>query len=1068
MRSPFLSKTCALWCGAAMFLAAWVASARADSYDTMRVNWFNNLTGGTSYDATDPDVVTATTSLTNNANAYWTILKATKPFTTTPFSDIAIGSNSDNISDVYSRLQTMSLAYWAIGGSLYQNAALKADIISTLDWLNTKVYNSTTTSYGNWFTWNIGTPLNLNNITVLLYDSLTATQIANYMSAINHFTPSPTTVSTSGANCAWCSSIVGLRGVIVKDSTKIAAASSQFSTLTTNVTSPDGFYTEGSYIGHGSFSYTGGYGLYMLQQLADGYYLFNPTALSPLPASKRAIVYGWVLNSYQALMYQGKIPYYSIGREISRGPSSGRGGSISATAALIAAGDTSATAGQVLAFAKNVFAASGSNYSGLGGMGTVLRLKGLMSNAAIPAAADPAGTRIFPVMDKATSVQNGWSASLAYYSTRTSNYESINGENLKGWHQSDGMTYLDNADWNQYNGTFWATVNSQRLPGITVTAGATPAQGQRNGSTFAGGADLSGLYGAVGFTLQPGNGQTLVANKAWFIFDDEEICLGSGITSTDGVKVETIIENRKLNAAGNNAFTVAGAAQSTTRPWSSAQNSVSWMHLAGSVAGADIGYYFPGGADLDFTREARTGSWSAIGVGSSASVTDSYLTVGNSHGTNPSADSYAYVLLPNYTASQVAAYAAAPVTTVLQNDAAISAVRDAKLGVSGAVFWQDASRRVTTGATPAFISSDRKSVVLVQDAGDGQTLLSVSDPTQANTAGINVELGRAVGSVVSLDAGVSVSQLSPTLKLTVATSGARGKTFHAVFGTAAPAAPQIPVAVISASTDDGNVPANTLDSNLDTRWSAQGDGQWIQYDFPAAYQVASVAVSFYAGTARTTPFDVQTSFDGTTWTTALSAVSSGTTNALQTFTLPAGSWGNHARLVGHGNSQGTGWNSITEVRFTGSTTVATYADYGRLNFTAAQQADASVSGLAACPVGDGVTNLLKYSQGLPPLVNASGPGSRLPSVQAQGGYLSLTYVRMKNATDLVYTPEVSGDLTAWLSGSAYTTQTSSVDLDAARQQVTVRSNAPLGTGGRQAMRLRVDSAAGGTIFHANP
>ena len=303
-----LRRSASVWLlGVCLVLGA-AREGRADAYDTMRLNWFNNLTGGTSYDATDPDVATATASLTSAANGYWTTLKATKPFTTTPFSDIAIGSDSDNISDVYSRLRSMSLAYWAKGGALYQNAALLADIISTLDWLNTNVYNTATKQYGNWFTWNIGTPLNLNDITVLLYGSLTATEIANYMGAIDHFTPSPTTVATSGANCAWCSSIVGLRGVIVKDSTKIAAASSQFSALTAYVTSPDGFYTDGSYIGHGTLSYNGGYGFYMLQQLADGYYLFNPSALSPLPTTKRAVVYGWVLNSYQALMYQGKIP----------------------------------------------------------------------------------------------------------------------------------------------------------------------------------------------------------------------------------------------------------------------------------------------------------------------------------------------------------------------------------------------------------------------------------------------------------------------------------------------------------------------------------------------------------------------------------------------------------------------------------------------------------------------------------------------------------------------------------------------------------------------------------------
>ncbi len=244
------------------------------------------------------------------------------------------------------------------------------------------------------------------------------------------------------------------------------------------------------------------------------------------------------------------------------------------------------------------------------------------------------------------------------------------------------MTYLENADWNQYHGNFWATVDSQCLPGTTAAAGSTPKPGLLNGSPFAGGADLGGRYGAVGFAFQPGHGQSLVADKAWFLFDDEVVCLGSGITSTDGIKIETIIENRKLDAAGDNLLTVNGVAQPTAAPWSAARNGVSWMHLAGSVRGADIGYYFPDprGISLDFIREARTSRWSAVGVGPAASVTDSYLTVGNSHGVSPTGAGYAYILLPNHTAAQVAAYAMAPVVSVLANDANVSAVRDARLG----------------------------------------------------------------------------------------------------------------------------------------------------------------------------------------------------------------------------------------------------------------------------------------------------------------------------------------------------------------------------------------------------
>src|SRR5438034_2721781 len=43
----------------------------------------------------------------------------------------------------------------------------------------------------------------------------------------------------------------------------------------------------------------------------------------------------------------------------------------------------------------------------------------------------------------------------------------------------------------------------------------------------------------------------------------------------------------------------------------------------------------------------------------------------------------------------------------------------------------------------------------------------------------------------------------------------------------------VPVVSVVASANDGNIPQNTLDNNLATRWSANGDGQWIRYDFGA-------------------------------------------------------------------------------------------------------------------------------------------------------------------------------------------------------------------------------------------
>src|ERR1051325_9403732 len=61
---------------------------------------------------------------------------------------------------------------------------------------------------------------------------------------------------------------------------------------------------------------------------------------------------------------------------------------------------------------------------------------------------------------------------------------------------------------------------------------------------------------------------------------------------------------------------------------------------------------------------------------------------------------------------------------------------------------------------------------------------------------------------------------------------------------------QLPVASVAASADDGNVAANTLDKNLATRWSAQGDGQWILFDLGSRVTIASAKIAWYQGNQR--------------------------------------------------------------------------------------------------------------------------------------------------------------------------------------------------------------------------
>jgi chitinase len=122
---------------------------------------------------------------------------------------------------------------------------------------------------------------------------------------------------------------------------------------------------------------------------------------------------------------------------------------------------------------------------------------------------------------------------------------------------------------------------------------------------------------------------------------------------------------------------------------------------------------------------------------------------------------------------------------------------------------------------------------------------------------------------------------------------------------------------VSASANDGNVPANTVDGSLSTRWSASGDGQWIKFDLGASKKVSSIRIAFYNATTRTNKFDVQSSSDNVTFTTVQAGLSSSPTNELQSFDIPDIASARYVRIVGHGNTSNL-WNSFTEVEIWGS------------------------------------------------------------------------------------------------------------------------------------------------------
>jgi hypothetical protein len=196
------------------------------------------------------------------------------------------------------------------------------------------------------------------------------------------------------------------------------------------------------------------------------------------------------------------------------------------------------------------------------------------------------------------------------------------------------------------------------------------------------------------------------------------------------------------------------------------------------------------------------------------------------------------------------------------------------------------------------------------------------------------------------------------------------------------------------SNPGGQVAANLIDSSLETTWrdlnKALGSSQLI-FDFGSVVEVDSYRLA----TAADTP-----GRDPRRW-----------------------------RLYGR-SSTADAWRLIDDMNLNYDLPLArssfaamvplagpvpqgmTYGDWLLLKFpNPADRADPAVSGRLASPAGDGIANLLKYAFGLDPWVPATTYD--FMEVGRQGTKLRLTYLERVDASDLIYQPEKSFNLSAW-------------------------------------------------------
>jgi hypothetical protein len=163
---------------------------------------------------------------------------------------------------------------------------------------------------------------------------------------------------------------------------------------------------------------------------------------------------------------------------------------------------------------------------------------------------------------------------------------------------------------------------------------------------------------------------------------------------------------------------------------------------------------------------------------------------------------------------------------------------------------------------------------------------------------------------------------------TITETGTYNETPNAVVGAAAATDvntcnKNLEISEITAIGDDGDdaIPPNVLDNNLDTRWSHEGIGSWLQADLGAKKTICSIDIAWYRGDERSYKFAISISNDGSNFINVYSGTSSGETLSAERYAFSDLSAARYLKITISGNTDDDidlkNWAAITEIDING-------------------------------------------------------------------------------------------------------------------------------------------------------
>ncbi|EKZ8485503.1 polysaccharide lyase 8 family protein [Staphylococcus aureus] len=650
-------------------------NVQTTDYEKLRNTWLNVNYGYDKYDESNQDMKKKFEATEKEAKKLLEDMKTESDRTYLWESAKDLDNKSADMTRTYRNIEKIAEAM------KHKDTKLKTDenkkkVKDALEWLHENAYGKEPdkkvadlkTNFSksapqkntnlNWWDYEIGTPRALTNTLILLNGDISSDEKKKYTAPIKTFAPDSDKILSSvgkpeqakGGNLVDIAKVKLLESIIEedKDMTKesIDAFNKVFTYVQSNATGKErnGFYKDGSYIDHQDVSYTGAYGVVLLEGISQMMPMIKETPFKDSNQNDTTLK-SWIDEGFMPLIYKGEMMDLSRGRAISRENETSHSASATVMKSLLRLSDAmdDSTKAKYKKIVKSSVESDSSYKQNdyLNSYSDIDKMKSLIEDSTISTNGLTQQLKIYNDMDRVTYHNKGldFAFGLSMTSKNVARYESINNENLKGWHTGAGMSYLYNSDVKHYRDNFWATADMKHLAGTTTLENEIlkETDDKKSSKTFVGGTKFDDQHASIGMDFE-NQDKTLTAKKSYFILNDKIVFLGTGIKSTDSSKNPvTTIENRKANG-----YTLYTDDKQTTNSDNQETNSV---FLESTDTKKNIGYHFLNKSKITVKKESHTGKWSEINKSQkSDDKKDEYYEVTQKH--SNSDNKYGYVLYP--------------------------------------------------------------------------------------------------------------------------------------------------------------------------------------------------------------------------------------------------------------------------------------------------------------------------------------------------------------------------------------------------------------------------------------